>query len=158
MRLIELIDSATDEGRVKNPLNKGKVDDSVWQKFDIIDEIEADVYDELKQVSPGENMQSRLKRGRELINNLGKRTVLPIANLISTEPSYDPVHVKNITGTETSLPDVYNLNNEYIVRDGNHRILAQHLAGEKTIAVNLIDTDDITKLADTYFDARKKAN
>jgi hypothetical protein len=144
-----------DSHRVPNPLNNGKVDPGVWEKFDMIDDIEHDLIDELKQLSPNENRRSRLIRSRDLVTNLGKHTVLPIAKLILTEPTYDPEHVKKITRAHNKLPDVYKFNNEYIVRDGNHRVLAQHFVGETTIAVNLIDTNDITQLADKYFDARQ---
>jgi hypothetical protein len=143
--------------RIPNPLNGGKVSADAYEAMEIIDDIEADLIEELSYILPPTLTQSdRLRQIRQFIDqNLGKVTTVPIAKLIPFEPDYDKEHI--LRGVKSELADVYLLNGKYYINDGNHRVIAAHLKGEKLVKVNIFDTADITKEADRLWLKRTNA-
>lgn len=77
-------------------------------------------------------------------NKLSPETTLPIDKLISSEPTLDKAHIDaimNKTFVKGKIPYVIKYDNKYIVVDGNHRVVASFLSGEKNIRVKLMDLD-----------------
>lgn len=84
-------------------------------------------------------------RGIQLARDkFGEAIIVPISSLRSSEPKVEGEHVKGlmqgtVTRTSSDLPIVYRmLNGDWIV-DGNHRIVAKHLKGEKRAGIILLD-------------------
>jgi len=151
MRLSEL-----EKTRTTNPLNNGTVDDRAWEIMDVFDDVQADLSDELKLINPEIHRDELVAQLVRLRRECGRTTTIAIDKLISIEPDFSKAHVDKITGSDTKLPLVFKIKNEYVIADGNHRIIAKYLSGDKTVAVNSVDIKDFVDLVDTYYRARTK--
>lgn len=149
MRLFEF-----EKERISNPLNNGEVSTEAYHAMDLINDIEGDLSEELRYIHPNMPRRQFYSVLRTTIRDLGKVINIPISKLIPFEPDYDPVHIQQ--GLKTEPADVYSLYGKYYVNDGNHRVIAAHLSGAKTVKVTLVDTNDVVKKTDELYLKRKR--
>lgn len=74
---------------------------------------------------------------------------LPIDKLITTERYLDPTALKRQHGDKFSSdrPIIYKVDGNYVVTDGNHRVVQAFLQGQKDIEVDVIDVDAFERQA-----------
>lgn len=145
MKIIEI----EDKQRIKNPLNGGVLPPFAYDAMEVFDDIEGDLSEEIRFIKPDVDLRTRIRIVRDKINSLGKLKELPIKELVSLEPSYDPDHIKS--NLKSNPPDIYLYNDVYYVNDGNHRVISAHLNGKKSIKCNVIDLDDVVKYTDVLY-------
>ena len=115
----------------------------VW---DDIDEIESVYYTELKrQLGNKYNTMTIRDRGRAL-RQLANVESVPISKIVSTEKWLDSdkintIRAGNNSNPSSELPVLFQIGNKFIASDGNHRIVALTLNGEKTIQASVFTAD-----------------
>jgi len=74
----------------------------------------------------------------------GKTQVLPIDQLISTERFLEPNALKRRTGDRASSarPVIFKVDGNYLIADGNNRVVQAHLSGKPKMKVDVIDVDE----------------
>lgn len=80
---------------------------------------------------------------RKIQENLGEVHDVPISKIVSTEPELNDEHLAKIKSgvpykASSKLPWAYFYGGKYYVNDGNHRVVAAHLAGEKTVKMVVV--------------------
>jgi hypothetical protein len=80
---------------------------------------------------------------RKIQENLGEVQDVPISKIVSTEPELNDEHLAKIKSgipykASSKLPWAYFYGGKYYVNDGNHRVVAAHLAGEKTVKMVVV--------------------
>ena len=146
------MDDNYDSHRVKNPLpNVMSMEDPLFgEAFDAMDEaVYTFIFQNAEQEAMYKQLPPRQKAAmvKEMTAQLSKQTKLPIASLISTEPTIDKRHIEALkTGTtqHKGNPSVFKYKGKNFIEDGNHRVIAAHLAGEKDVTVNFLDIDAIS--------------
>lgn len=145
MKIDELYEKYDREDHI-NPLNGGKVDPEFHDAMDYVEEVQGDL---LWELVPDEDQRKQMspKQRTDLIYQTEMKwfgsTAVDVDSLISTEPDYDPAHVKQLMNKPSSkLPRVYQYKGKRYVGDGNHRVLAAHFSGQKQVNVNLVDVDE----------------
>jgi hypothetical protein len=74
--------------------------------------------------------------------------ILPIADIVSSEPYLDPMHMNALKqhGIKSKHPIiVVKYHGEYLCIDGNHRLAYMHMRGIDTAKVELYDYDRMLK-------------
>jgi hypothetical protein len=76
-------------------------------------------------------------------SSLSQTQVLPINQLISTERFLDPTALKRHHWDKFSseYPVIYKVDGNYLITDGNHRIVQAYQTGKSEIEVSVIDVD-----------------
>lgn len=74
----------------------------------------------------------------------GKVESVPIANILASEDTLDGEHLRALVNKQKTTPasgqaTVLKIGNKYYAQDGNHRIAAAYLRGEKTIDVLVLE-------------------
>lgn len=83
----------------------------------------------------------------KMLKQLGTPQNVDIDHLIPLEPQVDSEHIQKLIQTGSSdLPWVYLYKNKMYINDGNHRVVAAKLAGNKQVKVQLVDVDKVYKL------------
>lgn len=115
----------------------------VW---DDIDEIESFYYTELKrQLGNKYNTMTPRDRARAL-HRLAKVETVPISKILGTEKWLNSDKIKairagNNSSSSSEFPVLFQIGDKFIVSDGNHRIVALALNGEKTIRASVFTAD-----------------
>lgn len=75
---------------------------------------------------------------------ISQTQILPIDQLISTERFLDPEGLQRRTGDKFSSPRplIYKVEGNYLITDGNHRIVQAFLNGKSRMKVDVIDVDE----------------
>jgi len=103
---------------------------------------------------------------REIDQFAGEVVDFPIGKIISIEPTLDDKHVSALVKGSTDkssseFPKVYLFKNRHYSLDGNHRLAAEHIKGNKSTNVLLLDVNRIEKFAkslnEEIADIRKRA-
>lgn len=85
-----------------------------------------------------EQEEQNLRAKRDAAHKNAVETVLPIDRIYGTEKE---LGVRGLTSPSEELPVVEKAGGKYIVFDGNHRIAAAKLRGEKNVKVKLANVD-----------------
>jgi len=74
---------------------------------------------------------------------ISQTMVLPISQLISTERFLDPEGLQRQAGDKFSSPRpvIYKVDGNYLITDGNHRIVQAYLNRKSEMEVDVIDVD-----------------
>ncbi len=94
-----------------------------------------------KEPTTGQEHMKGLALGRRKFTQLAR---LPIASLLSTEPKLEKEHIEALVRGDdvkesSFMPIIFRLNDGDWIVDGNHRVVAAHLKGEKEVPVELLD-------------------
>lgn len=149
MQLIHLLErhrSAIDQLRANPPAD----DRSERDKYD--DEADNRVYpNPLPFLSPRDPRWADWHdRGDEAAHySNGQTQVLPINQLISTERFLEPNALKRQAGDKASSPRpvIYKVDGNYLITDGNNRVVQAHLNGKPKMKVDVIDVDEYERRA-----------
>jgi len=81
----------------------------------------------------------------------GKTQEVPVNNLISAESHLYEPHLNKLTNGENvestgKLPIIYKVENEYLVADGNHRVVADIMKGNKTTKALVLDLVELSNM------------
>ena len=78
-----------------------------------------------------------------VIRRYAKTVDIPIANLTCTEVNLYEDHLQRLIRGEgkKELPLISKMGDVFLVNDGNHRVVAEHLKGNATVRVKLLDID-----------------
>ena len=135
-----------------NPLRSIGMNDPLFQKWaDLMDEVEGELLDRYKkenniiQSLVGKEYGDAIKKLRY---RYGQVITVPISNLTSIEPFLYKDHLDTLLrGGERKpdLPLVYKMGSNYLIGDGNHRVVADYLGGKKSTKVVLMDLDKLWK-------------
>lgn len=74
---------------------------------------------------------------------LGQRQVVPINRLIGTERYLEPkgLRRKSTDKFSSEMPDIYMVDGNMLIVDGNHRVVQAHLEGKTEIEALVIDVN-----------------
>jgi len=131
------------------PFNQSKV----YDVFDLADEVEGELVSLYKQEHGIDEFVSGREYGKAAKiqrQKYGKIADIPINNITSSESHlYKPQVDALVSGaqikTSSDIPILYKVGNEYIVGDGNHRVTAELLKGNKSVKALVLDLSELSK-------------
>lgn len=110
--------------------------------FDMMEEVDDTLYQQSGKKASGNYGQIIVA----LRNAAGSNENVSINKTVGLEKYLDPNKLKTPGSKSSSeYPLFYKTQNTYYVADGNHRVVAAHLAGEHSIVGLVLDVDQILK-------------
>jgi len=99
--------------------------------------------DAVAEYMEAHGLEWRKGNAGEAKSAISQTMVLPINQLISTERFLEPKGLQRQVGDKFSSPRpvIYKVDGNYLITDGNHRIVQSHLAGNTEMEVDVIDVD-----------------
>lgn len=154
MKVIDIINEqhgSNPEPKLPNPIPFDK--NKVYNSFELADEVEG----ELANLYKKEHGITQFQSGRDYANALkiqrkkfGKIIDVPINKITASEPhlyqqQLDALLQNKDVRKSSEIPIIYKIGKDYIVGDGNHRIAATAMQGNKSIKALVLDFDKINK-------------
>ena len=139
-------DWVQDEGYdLENPLPIIQ-DDDVFELIDEVDNVLLQKYKDEHGIDRLENYRDAGKFTVIMREREGTVEDVPISQIVSLEKYLSKDHINALRGKadvkiSSDMPLFYKQGNTYFAGDGNHRIVAAHLDGEKTIRGLVLDTE-----------------
>jgi hypothetical protein len=132
------------EKEIPNPL--GKPPQNMADILNYFDEVEADFRETIQP--KGDTVLARIRDLYDQIRKKGSLQDVDISKIIPIEPLLDDNHIQNIISgspinSSSKLPWGYLYNNKIYLCDGNHRVAADKIRGNKTTKMIVIDIKDL---------------